>query len=233
MRNAMAQTERAAPASFGTLTYPAVWDPDARTWKRHLATLLKRMARKYPWIAGFWKLEFQMRGAPHFHLMLFGAPRMVDDVRGFMELREWIAENWFEVVGSTQEAHRYAGTQLDEVRTNATQYTCKYVSKDHLPESVRDTHNGRWWGAFNRAKLPKKKARELPLEPHEAQFILRTARRYVSRLRKDNQGRFRRRRSRASTGIVLICDANAWAHRVPALLDLANAIHVPPENQPF
>lgn len=233
MRNSMAQTMRAAPAAFATLTYPAVWEPDARVWKRHLATFLKRLFRKYPWIAGFWKLEFQKRGAPHFHLMLFGAPRVEDDARAFGDLREWIAENWYEVVGSTQEAHRYAGTQLDEVRKGAMQYTCKYVSKDQLPESVRDTHNGRWWGAFNRAKLPKKKPLEVSLEPHEAQMFLRTVRRFVSRLRQDNQGRFRRRRSRASTGIVLICDANTWAKQIIPLCELAAANHVPAENRPF
>jgi hypothetical protein len=231
----MAQTRRCAPATFATLTYPKLWPESAKAWKRHLDSFLKRVGRKFPEIAGFWKLEFQKRGAPHFHLMMFGAPRQDEEPRAFYDLREWVAQNWFEVVGSGQDSHRYAGTQLDEVYSSqgAIAYTAKYMAKDQLPEAVRDTHNGRWWGAFNRAKLPSVKPRELPLEKHEAQFLLRTVRRYVSRLKQDKNGRFRRRRTRASTGIVLICDANVWAHKVPGLLKLAAGVHVPAENCPF
>lgn len=235
LRNAMAQMLRIAPAAFATLTYPAVWEPNARTWKRHLDMLTKRMRRRYPELAGFWKLEFQRRGAPHFHLMIFGAPTTEDNPRAFVELRQWIATNWFEVVASGDEKHLYAGTQLDEVRTNAQQYTCKYVSKDQLPESVRDTHNGRWWGAFNRSKLPKVEPVEIPLLKHEAQFLLRIVKRHVSRLQPPTarRPRYRRRRSRASTGIVLICDATVWARRLEDICALARANHVPPENRPF
>ncbi len=55
-----------------TLTYPGDWltvAPDAETVKRHFTALAKRYERAWgePLI-GPWKLEFQRRGAPHFHI---------------------------------------------------------------------------------------------------------------------------------------------------------------------
>lgn len=64
-------TERRTPA-MTTLTYPGDWEtvaPDGRTSKKHLTQFFKRYERAWgtPWV-GAWKLEFQARGAPHYHL---------------------------------------------------------------------------------------------------------------------------------------------------------------------
>jgi len=57
--------------SFVTLTYPAVYSTDWRVWKRDLESFLKRIERKYPHIIGCaWRVEFQKRGAPHYHLLI-------------------------------------------------------------------------------------------------------------------------------------------------------------------
>jgi hypothetical protein len=55
-----------------TLTYPGDWlavAPNGEAVKRHLAALAKRYERVWgePLVC-IWKLEFQARGAPHFHL---------------------------------------------------------------------------------------------------------------------------------------------------------------------
>lgn len=57
-----------------TLTYPGDWEsvaPDGRMVKRHLEAFIKRFERAWgqEW-SGLWKLEFQERGAPHFHLFM-------------------------------------------------------------------------------------------------------------------------------------------------------------------
>lgn len=59
--------------AFLTLTYPSKWQvvaPTSTSAKRHLLALRKRFERQFnrPFFA-LWKMEFQRRGAPHFHLL--------------------------------------------------------------------------------------------------------------------------------------------------------------------
>jgi hypothetical protein len=81
---------------FGTLTYPADFPLDQETFKRHLKIFSQRFLRSFP-AAGFhWKLEFQARGAAHFHPIFWN---LSGDDRGFLrEFRGWLAQNWSEVV---------------------------------------------------------------------------------------------------------------------------------------
>lgn len=77
--------------SFGcfiTLTY-GVRYPNHDQTKRHLDLLLKRMARIKPngWV--LWRLEWQERGAPHFHLVT-SHHFTWDDIYGF----------WLEILGA-------------------------------------------------------------------------------------------------------------------------------------
>ncbi len=130
---------------FVTLTYPAVFPTDSAVYKRHLDTFLKGLKRRYPHAAAVWRLEFQERGAPHYHLLLFNIP--------FLPHQE-VALLWYRCVGSGLEEHLRAGTEVRRVRSwrGVMWYASKYLSKpgtrnyDDLP--------GRFWGVFNRADLP-------------------------------------------------------------------------------
>src|SRR5438445_4731657 len=58
-------------ASFVTLTYPAIYTEDWKQWKNDLDNFFKRIERKYSYLVGLvWRIEFQKRGAPHFHLIV-------------------------------------------------------------------------------------------------------------------------------------------------------------------
>lgn len=57
---------------FVTLTDPGVWPGDARRWKRDLNVWLARLKRAQPDAWAVWKVEPQMLGAPHYHLLVFG-----------------------------------------------------------------------------------------------------------------------------------------------------------------
>jgi len=59
--------------TFLTLTYPKDY-PDAMTAKQHLRSFMKRLTRIEQRTVMIWKLEFQTRGAPHFHLILMNFP---------------------------------------------------------------------------------------------------------------------------------------------------------------
>ena len=121
-----AQLNRNAVALFLTLTWPGVWNPDPETWKTCLDTFLKRLVRAYPECSGIWKLEPQERGAPHFHLLLFG----VDFIHHSI-LAQW----WYEVVGSGDERHLQAGIRIEAVRSRegVMHYASKlYMGKANL-----------------------------------------------------------------------------------------------------
>ena len=57
---------------FLTLTMKALHHP--RTAKRYLFKFITEMIDRFPDACGYWKMEFQERGAVHFHLILFNLP---------------------------------------------------------------------------------------------------------------------------------------------------------------
>lgn len=57
--------------SFVTLTYPGAYASDWTVWKRDLDVFLRWLKRNVTSAVGcVWRVEFQKRGAPHFHLLL-------------------------------------------------------------------------------------------------------------------------------------------------------------------
>lgn len=129
---------------FVTLTYPARWPGEPRRWKRDLDVWLMRLRRAQPEAWAVWRLEPQRRGAPHYHLLVFGLPRL--------EI-EWLSRTWYEVVGSGDERHLRAGTQVQRVESwrRVVGYASKYLAKpvEELPQDWQ-RGVGRWWGVHNR-----------------------------------------------------------------------------------
>jgi hypothetical protein len=84
--------------AMSTLTYPSDWytvAPDGPTSKAHLLALFKRFERAWccPWV-GAWKMEFQRRGAVHYHLYSVPPPGKAGDIRRQVhaaELAAWQA----------------------------------------------------------------------------------------------------------------------------------------------
>jgi len=131
---------------FATLTYPREWPGSWSLWKRHLDTWTKRVRRKLPRAAVVWKLEPQVRGAPHFHLIIVGVHFLA---------KEWLSRSWYEVVGSNDPKHLDAGTNIQAVLSHrgVLAYAAKYTAKhQELPASWQDGV-GRWWGVYGRANL--------------------------------------------------------------------------------
>jgi len=132
-------------ALFITLTYPREFSPDRRDWKRDLDVFFKRFARRFPDAVSLWKLEFQRRGAPHFHVLVWGCD--------FVPVG-WLSRVWYNVVGSDDPRHLAAGTQVQEVRNeeNAVAYLFKYIVKED--RSGNRVCTGRIWGVRNRKCCP-------------------------------------------------------------------------------
>lgn len=134
----------AAKGLFVTLTYPGEYSDDWRAWKRDLDTLTKRLRRKWNRCSIVWRLEYQERGAPHFHLLVFG----VDFIP-----HRWLAKAWYDVVGSGDYNHLKAGTEVRRVKSfkQVCYYAAKYISK---VQDVQSRSDGRMWGIYGREYLP-------------------------------------------------------------------------------
>lgn len=130
---------------FLTLTYPGEWDKDPLSWKRNLKAFRQAFERKYGQRAIIWRLEFQTRGAPHFHLLLMdGEP--VD--------RAWLSATWYRIVGSGDLRHLAAGTQVQCLKSwnGVLWYVTKYMSKLGA-DSQEVSPCGRMWGVWHRERL--------------------------------------------------------------------------------
>ncbi len=123
--------------AFVTLTYPAEYPCNGRETKAHLNAFLQFLRRKG--IKCVWVLEFQSRGAPHYHVI----------VSEFIP-KEEIAERWYRIVGSGDEKHLRAGTGISAIRSKEQLYgyVSNYIKKlDQKipPEEFEDV--GRFWGS--------------------------------------------------------------------------------------
>jgi hypothetical protein len=121
-----------------TLTYPGQFSTDGREVKRHWANMRRWLSRRG--VAGAWFMEFQERGAPHFHCFLTGEVPKCE-----------VAAAWYQIVGSGDHRHARAGTRIEVLREvhAAGAYAAKYLKKQEqkeVPEGFSDV--GRFWGLF-------------------------------------------------------------------------------------
>ena len=110
----------------------------------------------------FWHLEFQRRGAPHWHCLMV----LPLTVRG-QPIIKVVSRQWYEAVGSEDPKHLAAGTRIDfdesikgtdplRVALYFAGYSIKTGGgKDksyqfEVPEGWADSNGsvGRWWGKF-------------------------------------------------------------------------------------
>lgn len=129
-----------------TLTYPNVYPLDATRYHddlRAMRGVIEESLGKLPMI---WKLEFQKRGAPHFHIVV------LKEVRVNIK---YLSAMWYKIVGSGDENHKKCGFDVKTAKgrsggKNVGAYVCKYISKE---TSVDDTGvkwlTGRFWGHWN------------------------------------------------------------------------------------
>ena len=150
-------------AGMITLTWREL--PDPADVKRHLRNFSKWVKRQGHRFDG-WILEFQRRGAPHFHIFIargsslwralgpgretfirHGKPTKI--VRGLLERQ--LAERWIEITGQRDPASVafHHGGIIEEFRSPdaAGRYVAKEAAKRHqkeLPEAY-SAGVGRWW----------------------------------------------------------------------------------------
>ncbi len=126
---------------FLTVTYPNEFPRDGREVKRHLNALCSWLRRRK--VAYIWILEFQERGAPHFHFL----------VSGWLD-KDQVAARWTAIVNPVFPSERAkmlaASTQIKAVKNpdEVGGYMGAYMSKLEqkiVPAGFKSV--GRFWGA--------------------------------------------------------------------------------------
>lgn len=144
-----------------TLTYPFSYPTNGAVCKEHLrrfAQELMRYATRHKLVCAgrydidgtpsefagssvFWFLEFQNRGAPHFHLFT-----------NFEVPKDFISETWYRICATDDERHLRAGTRIEKLREGnegAAAYAAKYAQKaDQKQVPVEFSQCGRFWGVY-------------------------------------------------------------------------------------
>lgn len=132
--------------SFVTLTYPAQFPTEPRVYKGNLKEWRRRFEILYGKVKAIWRLEFQERGAPHFHIMYLDCPFIPIWDLGYL---------WKSVCHTYDLAHEINGVDLKLITDNSQQaliafYLGKYIAKvDERGEQHAKENVGRWWGRWN------------------------------------------------------------------------------------
>lgn len=168
------------PRIMITLTYPGEFPADGKKVKRDLDAFKKWLARRG--VSWAWFLEFQERGAPHFHLFT-----------NLPVKAEKVAQAWFRIVGSGDEKHLRAGTRVEWLRNPdaAGIYAAKYGSKAEQKEVPDEYQNvGRFWGMSRNLKpVPSVYIADVGKAIYP---VIRAIRRlYNARRRKWGKGKYR------------------------------------------
>lgn len=175
---------------FVGITYPAEFPApeEHEVYKGHMRAFQMRVRRKYPAVSWFWKLEFQERGAAHFHLIVFG---LGEGDAALVEWENWSKNAWYEVVGSGDErkwGHKFRGVKSERVRSRGgvVGYLATYLSKDD--QTRPGDFTGRYWGKHNESALPM-----APLRKSEETDFAAVKMRRVMRKCMESQVNARRR----------------------------------------
>jgi hypothetical protein len=140
-----------------TLTYhdgfglePARWHAQLHTWELKLAYDWRHFGPSLVWM-----LEFQERGAPHFHVVVCWQrePHLE-------QFRRWLSSSWNAIAEPGDEKHLRAGTRADRIDIRQSKgakkllaYLAKHAGKSkqkHLrdPQSGEDRPTGKMWDVF-------------------------------------------------------------------------------------
>lgn len=208
----MAASLQFEQAKFVTLTFSGI--PTPQKAKDALRRFAERLRRRWPSASYVWRMEPQRRGAPHFHLLLFG-------------VRWWpqrsLQATWEACTG---EERSIAHIQLIRSDRQLRNYVSKYLAKVDVPPPFdsgayldNDTYlhadtgdtwiwPGRWWGVHNRSFLPyfPQLLIRVPYGAHIWQFKRAMRRKYAG----VNRGR--------RGGTVFVTNAYQWSRYLGYLI---------------
>jgi len=139
-------------ATFITLTFKGY--PTNAEAKRALHAFMSYLSRNFPKASACWRMEYQERGAIHFHLLCFNLPYWPQKALG---------EVWTRI---TRETASRVDIRLVRSRRGVMHYVSKYIAKVEKKSGFtsfiqapylhgyKKWRKGRFWGYHNKKHLP-------------------------------------------------------------------------------
>jgi len=129
---------------FLSLTWHYDYESTKHSIKKFLDNFLKRLKRQLPPFHFVWKFEYQKRGAPHFHILIF--PLSQKTFLTELELKEIVLKNWLAL---KQCKCKSCQTYSTDVRACLNyDMLLSYVSKElgKIQDHYLENDMGRFWG---------------------------------------------------------------------------------------
>lgn len=173
--------------SIVTLTYPGDYPTDGKAVKKHLNSLLTRFRSEFEGMAYIWVIEFQVRGAPHYHIVtdidleaiegkIVKKRRRAGKYTTNIDLEKWLARTWNRIIfdnkywspkAEDKEKHLRAGVAWETIwsKDGGAKYIAKYASKPYqkqIPEKYQNI--GRAWGCSRNVRKQINKITSLNMD---------------------------------------------------------------------
>jgi hypothetical protein len=154
--------------SMLTLTYGNPSPKNGEVVKRHLNNALTWLRRKHSGLEYLWFIEFQKRGAPHFHVLLNIKPMTRDRFELANYWSRGVAKKWpgLEGIGNDERtglqermfrvAFHEKSWQAVHKSDGVARYITKYATKPEqkiVPKNYQSV--GRFWGVSNGVTVPE------------------------------------------------------------------------------
>jgi hypothetical protein len=151
---------------FVTLTYHRNWPDSPDEQYAQLRALHKRLQRRWGPLPLIWRKEWQSRGAPHFHLIVFTPLEAVPEDGGYWDFLDHLTGDWVDIVSRPGDSPRHmwihgVDARICESWKATMAYASKhmrYISKEEQQLPVNSNGDllptGRIWGTLQRDKLP-------------------------------------------------------------------------------
>lgn len=129
---------------FLTLTYHYGYKKLNHSTKSNLNTFLVELRDYDPDVQFIWRIEYQKRGAPHYHLMVF--PSINKIIANRKKYFYHVNIIWHRIADPNSNAHESFGCKSVEIDSyrKACSYVSKYLAK--LPGKYLDIVEGKHWG---------------------------------------------------------------------------------------
>lgn len=138
-----------------TLTYHKSWGASFKDWKADFENYIKRMLKTWPEYQGLmWRLEFQERGAPHFHFLI-SFPKGKRPAAASFQM--WSSHSWADVIGGPEDQDLliYGSKVIEVCNSRELGKLLGYLVKEmgKVTQGIGDRNGtGRMWGV--RGSLP-------------------------------------------------------------------------------
>lgn len=150
---------------FLSLTWHYDDPQNKKSLKTFLRNFLKRLIRLLPPFQYIWKFEYQERGTPHFHIIIFPESKTYN----FSEekIKSEITRHWLELKQcKCDDCKRYA---VKIVRCETLKMSLSYIAKEiaKVSHDYLEHDLGRIWGSSNNLDMTRKDLIEINLNDYE------------------------------------------------------------------